>query len=743
MRLASVLFALFLPLVAAAATVEWQTDPDAAVALAQRDGRMLLVYYRLTTNGPSNAAERAIAQMSADEVFVHSLDAFVPLRVDHRTDSQKWLKTPREPLLALYDASGTPLAEFWKVRSGWKAVAEDVLRFRGVRELVAQSAALRLADNATAADFLLGYVMRETRRLEESMNVFLRAAEGFARNGDTVSEQLARLGAAGSQFAYGQKPQARAELNKILANAASQDVEAEATLLLASIFEANARTPVSSVPRGKMLPPVARSPVALSPAIKLYRDAYVLAASGSTTEASARSALERLDNAPLPSKGDANASLRIIPPPRTTFTGHSQFLIEAPPATARVDVFLDEEKVATRTRKPFRVAFDVGSTPRLRVVKARAFDSSGALLGETTLPINDRLDNFYVTIVNPATRTIRGRTPVQVDVKAPPERSVSSVAILWNGEPVATLTRPPYESIVAAQEPTLSYLEAVATLDDGTTASATRVYNGELGETVDVAAVTVLATVTGADGNPQRGLTAADFVIEDEGTRVKHDLLSDDDDPVTIGIAIDSSSSMQGRQLYALRAATRFLERALRTNDQAFVVAFDTRARLVHERSSDLDSLRASILDLMPAGGTSIFDAATFALQQFQGIPGRKALIVVSDGREGTSSASAREAERLARTVGVPIYLFVPPGGGGRLGHALSQLSDLTGGTLYHSIAEKDFDTTYDRLAAELRAQYVLQFRRPSGVASGEWRTIRVTAPPGANVRTIAGYRAN
>jgi VWFA-related protein len=220
-------------------------------------------------------------------------------------------------------------------------------------------------------------------------------------------------------------------------------------------------------------------------------------------------------------------------------------------------------------------------------------------------------------------------------------------------------------------------------------------------------------------------------------------LRSSDEDPVTIGIAIDSSSSMAGRQVYVINAATQFLGRALRPQDQAFVVAFDSGARLVHGRSGDAAALRESVYALTPQGGTSIFDGVTFALQQFQGIGGKKALLVLTDGREGTSSASARECERLARTVGVPVYVVVPPGGD-RNKNALSAIAALTGGTMFIGEPAETFPAMFDRLAAEMRGQYVLSFTRPAGIKPGTWRSLRVDVQrPDAKVRTIQGYRAN
>jgi Ca-activated chloride channel homolog len=143
------------------------------------------------------------------------------------------------------------------------------------------------------------------------------------------------------------------------------------------------------------------------------------------------------------------------------------------------------------------------------------------------------------------------------------------------------------------------------------------------------------------------------------------------------------------------------------------------------------------------AGGTSIFDGVTFALQQFQGITGKRALIVISDGKEGTSSASAREAASLARAMGIPVYVIVPPGGKDH-GHALREIVEATGGALHHATPADELRELSDRLAEQVRGQYVLSFTRPAGVKAGEWRSVRVAVNQrDATVRTIQGYRAN
>lgn len=756
LRVLAAILTLLLAATLRAAEPQWLSNPDEALEAAARDGKMILVYYRVPGARVARA-DRTIAQMTADSTFAHALDSFVPLRIEAPAPSHPLVDaigTTQEPLLVLLDASPIPLARF-DVLAGWKTIAEDLLRFRAARDLSAESARRRRAGHIGAADFALGHVLRSTMRFEESAIAFERAAARFGSDGDLESEQLAQLAGAASRFAFGQQAPARAVVTKILGEPVSRAVEAEAQLTWGTLLEAyvvaERRRPAPE-PRGPArrgtIPQAPRGhrerlgEFGYGPAIEAYRKAYVLAERDTSTELTARAALQRLDKAPLPDKTSAATGLRIVPPVRVTFSGIAEFLAEAPAETRRVDFLLDEEKVASKSGAPFRVKFDVGPTPRMRVVKARAYDAANQLLGEAMTTINDRADTFLVTIVNPAEESIEGRTEVEVDVKIPPGRTLRDVTVSWNGEQVATLTTPPLRAAIDARGG-LAYLEAIATLDDGTTSATTRIYNARSAAKAAVSAVTVLATVSDAAGAPVRGLTANDFVLADQGTRVTPQLLSTDTDPVTIGLAIDSSSSMSGRQLYAIKAAVALLDQMLRPEDRAFVVAFDTRARLVHERSNDLASLRAAILGLMPTGGTSIFDGTTFALQQFQGIPGRKALVVVSDGMEGASSASARESERLARTVGVPIYLVIPPGGT-NLGHALRELSQLTGGATYAAVPEKEFATTWSRLAEELRAQYVLQYEMPGETQSGTWRSIDLRVPHrDVRVRTVAGYRAN
>lgn len=731
--------------------IPWHSQTATAVSVARAQQKMLLVYYRDACGKCNERMDAMFESAASDDVFMHTFDTFLPLRViagfgtRHHPITDELAAVGEVPLVAIYDASGVQLMVM-KGKVSWSALVEDLLRLRGERQHIVRSAEVRRAGREPEADLILGNALFNVRRALPAADRLQRAVKGFRAIDAEELAQIAEVMEGSAWYLAGQKVRGRKLVTDVLLNPASDAVSAEALAASGAQHEAASMVAATGISSGGQIKSktlvIQRE---MAKAIESYRKAYAIAPEGSMALERSKFALARLDDRPLPPRKTPTRSLlRIVTPTRTTILGDADFLVEGDSDIARVDYLLDDVKVASSAKLPFRVSIDVGRIPRARTIKALAFDAEGNAKGEAIATINDRMDAFFVSIVTPASAWIGGANDIELDVRLPPGRSVSRVDVSWNGKEIATLKAAPFRARMNVAPKEFGYLRAVAILDDGNSAEATRIYNSVgVSESVEVGAVTVIASVTDAKGERIGGLGATDFAIADEGQPVTPTLRSADEDPVTIGIAIDSSSSMSGRQIYVIRAATEFLGRALRPQDQAFVVAFDTGARLVHPRSSDAAKLRESVYELSPQGGTSIFDGVTFALQQFQGIGGKKALLVFSDGYEGTSSASARECERLAGTIGVPVYVIVPPEGK-RHANALSGIVGDTGGTMFFAEPVETFPALFERLAAEMRGQYVLSFTRPAGIKPGAWRSIRVTVQRrDAIVRTIQGYRAN
>jgi Ca-activated chloride channel family protein len=619
-------------------------------------------------------------------------------------------------------------------------IVDYLTRARDLAPRIVQSATARKAGKSADADLILADVLLRMEQLDVARDLFNTAAAGYRRQHAPDDEQFARMNAAFAEYFYSVREQKPSPGERL-------PVKAQKSLIDLMRYAEFPRTPANGAQAWLAVAAIRLSDKDTGGALRAYRKAYEVAAPGSAARASARESLALLGEtwaaAAQPETPAAQATIRLVPPPRSTISGKAEFVATTTPAVARVAFLLDGETMATAQQPPFRARFDVDALPRLRTVKAIAYDNAGKAIGEASVTINDRVDAFRVAIIAPTAETVAGNVILEADAQVPEGKTLAGVDLFWNDTKVQSFHARPFRAAFAVP-PGFGYLRAVATLADGRTAEDTRVYNGLAGETMDVHAVGFSATVVDARGARVGGLTAKDFVVKDEGQPVAVSDRSFTDEPATIGLAVDSSRSMRTQLLDLYDAATQFVDVAASPASRLFVVAFDTTPRVIHPPSSDAKSLRTSILALNPSGSTATVDAITFALQQFRGIGGRRALVVITDGRDGPNSQSVAAAERMANETGVPIYVVIPKAYLTlRLGNALTGITETSGGLMFPSAAPEELAAIFRRIRDEVMGQYLLSIAGRDGGA-GEWRHVSVEVP-GRNVRvrTISGYYAH
>jgi Ca-activated chloride channel family protein len=268
---------------------------------------------------------------------------------------------------------------------------------------------------------------------------------------------------------------------------------------------------------------------------------------------------------------------------------------------------------------------------------------------------------------------------------------------------------------------------------------------------VDVNLVELYVVVSGADGRPVKGLAVDDFRIRENGAPQRLAAVSDAGDlPVTVGLAIDSSASMFVKLAAVQEAASRFLAGLAPGRDHAFLVDFNDRPRLAEEPTRDLDRVSAAVARLQPGGHTSLWESIVYSLVQLQGVRGRKALVVYSDGADEDEGFSYRTCLRFARKVGVPIYVVVSNNEAVRtdwlgirsLGDRVERLTSAVGGRAYLVRTGDDLTEIYREIEAELRSQYLLTFYSQRPPAAQEWRDVEVDVQrPGLRARTVSGHQ--
>jgi Ca-activated chloride channel homolog len=259
--------------------------------------------------------------------------------------------------------------------------------------------------------------------------------------------------------------------------------------------------------------------------------------------------------------------------------------------------------------------------------------------------------------------------------------------------------------------------------------------------TSGVNVVEVYATVTDQSGEPVRGLTRDDFVVREDNQAQTISTFAAGDFPLSAAVAVDRSFSMAaGGRLAVSKAAAKAFLGELRASDEAMVLAIGSTVETVAPRSTRRDEQSAAIDRLDAWGNTGLHDAIIAGIDGVQDAKGRRALILLSDGDDRYSTATAANALSRARRSDVMVY----PIAVGRTRPSLFvELAALTGGRSFHVRDPKQLADTLRGIARELRYQYLLGYTPTRPIVAGEesWRSIAVTVNrPGVRVRARDGY---
>ncbi|HUR81964.1 MAG TPA: VWA domain-containing protein [Thermoanaerobaculia bacterium] len=430
-----------------------------------------------------------------------------------------------------------------------------------------------------------------------------------------------------------------------------------------------------------------------------------------------------------------SASVRLLPLPRQVASGTLLVRTRVSLAsTARVEFSLDGRVVQRVGRPPFSAVLDFGAVPERHVVRITAFDRQGRELGRDERVVNEAGETFWLRITSPVEGPASGRVRVTMNVRTPAARRVRRVVVSYNDAQRAVLTAPPWESVVDVAN--VGVLRAVAELDDGRTSEDAVLLNaGGFAEDASVQLVGLPITILGAteDVTPDR-------ITVTEGHRVRRveAVASAAETPLTVGLLIDVSDSMHKSLPDLQEAAMQFLKTTLTERDRAFLITFDSSARLVRPATNDVELLGRDIMRIRPDGLTALHDAMVLGLLQFEGVQGRRAMIVFSDGLDRTSDYTAEDVNELARRVNIPIHVIEPEES------ALQHIAAATGGTAHTLESLAALPGVYAQIQAALRAQFLAFIRVDDATRENEWRGVRVNVGlHNAKVYAPQGYYAS
>jgi VWFA-related protein len=255
--------------------------------------------------------------------------------------------------------------------------------------------------------------------------------------------------------------------------------------------------------------------------------------------------------------------------------------------------------------------------------------------------------------------------------------------------------------------------------------------------------VLIPVTVTDKLNRFVLGLQKQDFQLFEDDVQQDLTLFSGEDAPLSLGLVFDESGSM-GDKFRTSRDAAEQLLHVLDKGDEAFLVEFADQAKLSVEFTGHAEEIQTALNNAHAGGLTAMLDGIDSGLREMKKARNsRKAIVVVSDGGDNRSHYTASQIESLVREADVQIYamgvfergfagLTPEEISGPRL---LSEISTQTGGRAFAAALPGDLPSVANRIAVELRNQYVLGYYPKNKSRDSKYRNVKVQVlqPTGLN----------
>lgn len=263
------------------------------------------------------------------------------------------------------------------------------------------------------------------------------------------------------------------------------------------------------------------------------------------------------------------------------------------------------------------------------------------------------------------------------------------------------------------------------------------------------------ATVLDASGRPADDLKQGAFHIYEDGVAQTITSFRHEDLPVSIGLLLDSSSSMWDKRDAVEKAAIELI-RLSNPKDEAFLVDFSSKAYIDQDFTSSTDRLQQGLRYVKADGGTAAYDAVVASARYLtrHGKNSKQALLLITDGEDNASRTSLAQMIRSVQGLDGPVIycvglLFgddIDKGESRRAREELTEIANQTGGAAFFPKSLKDVEGIAAIVAQDIRTQYTIGYSSTNPPTNGGYRTVHVDAfapdHKKLNVRTRSGYMA-
>lgn len=262
---------------------------------------------------------------------------------------------------------------------------------------------------------------------------------------------------------------------------------------------------------------------------------------------------------------------------------------------------------------------------------------------------------------------------------------------------------------------------------------------------VDVRLVEVYVTVYDDNGHPIDGLSRDRFRIFEDGKQQTIASFEDNVQSLSCAILLDTTASMKPTLPRAKNSIVKLVD-ALGDSDSVAIITFDTQISVRQDFTRSKEAAKRAVLRTRAEGSTALFDALAETAQLLGRRPGKKVLIVFTDGNDNASTLNSSSAVDSARKLGIPVFAIAEgeANTSSELVKILKALSERTGGAMYRVPRVEDVDKVFREISQSLQHLYLMSYKQPPGNDSSKWRRIEVdVSGVHAKIRARQGYFPN
>ena len=253
-------------------------------------------------------------------------------------------------------------------------------------------------------------------------------------------------------------------------------------------------------------------------------------------------------------------------------------------------------------------------------------------------------------------------------------------------------------------------------------------------------------TVTDANGQYVE-ISANDLLVKEDGVDQKVDTFHEAAAPVSIVLALDASGSMR-KSADSVAAAARTFVEALRPEDKLELLFFSDGVLVAHDFATNRQESLDAINGYKPNGGTALYDALAGALSALKSVEGRRAVVVMTDGRDennpGTAPGSRHTLDDVFEIAKAVDATVLPIGLGSNVDRAgLERLAAMSGGVADFPADVSQLQIQFARTIENLRRRYVVGYTSTHIARDGSWRAVEIRSRSANHIiRSRSGYFA-